>query len=112
MAGPRPPAAARTGPHDKDPATTADLARAEGVKPQSMGAAVAGLEALQLVERRPHPTDGRQLHVRLTPKGAALRRKTTEAKHTWLAQAVEKLSKEERETLFAAGDIIRRMVAP
>ena len=34
------------------PATTAELARAEGVKPQSMGATVAALEERGLVERR------------------------------------------------------------
>ena len=41
---------------DRDgPATTADLARAEGMKPQSMGATVAALEEMGMVERKPHP---------------------------------------------------------
>src|SRR5665811_1167455 len=55
------------------PATTADLARAEGMKPQSMGTTIAALEAMGLVERRPHPTDGRQVNIALSEKGAALR---------------------------------------
>ncbi len=38
--------------------TTADLARAELVKPQSMGTTLADLEQAGLVQRRPHPTDG------------------------------------------------------
>lgn len=42
------------------PATTAELARAEGMRPQSMSAAVATLEERGLVERQPHPSDGRQ----------------------------------------------------
>jgi DNA-binding MarR family transcriptional regulator len=43
------------------PATAADLARAEGVKPQSMGTALGLLEKMGLVERKAHPTDGRQM---------------------------------------------------
>ena len=43
------------------PATAADLARAEGVKPQSMGTALGLLEKKGLVERKAHPTDGRQI---------------------------------------------------
>ncbi len=48
--------------HD-GPATTAELARAEAMKPQSMGTIVALLEENGLVERKPHPTDGRQMNI-------------------------------------------------
>jgi DNA-binding MarR family transcriptional regulator len=92
------------------PATTAELARAEGVKPQSMSATVAGLEERRLVERKPHPTDGRQVNIVLTAKGLALRRSAREAKQTWLAQAIDQLSERDRETLLAAGAIIKRLV--
>ena len=91
------------------PATTADLARAEGVKPQSMGATVAALTKRGMVERRPHATDGRQMMIALTAKGAAVRKSMKAAKHTWLAQAVSKLDKREQERLFAAGAILRRL---
>ncbi len=91
------------------PATTADLARAEGMKPQSMGATVAALEAMGIVERTPHPTDGRQVHIALTAKGAALRKSAKYAKQTWLAQAIAQLDKQEQATLFAAGEIMRRL---
>ena len=95
---------------DKEgPATTADLARAESVKPQSMGTTVAALEERDLVERRPHPTDGRQMNIVLTAKGLAMRRSAKEAKRTWLTQAISKLDQEERETLFKAAEIIRRL---
>ncbi len=90
-------------------ATTADLARAEGVKPQSMGATIAALEERALVERTPHPTDGRQLNLKLTAKGIALRKSVGDAKRTWLAKAVSQLDKQEQETLFSAGEIIKRM---
>ena len=92
------------------PATTAELARAEAMKPQSMGATVGSLEELGLVERRPHATDGRQLNIVLTAKGAALRSSAQLAKRTWLAQAIAQLDDAERETLFEAGEIIMRLV--
>jgi DNA-binding MarR family transcriptional regulator len=91
------------------PATTANLARAEGMKPQSMGTTVAALEEMGLVERKPHATDGRQVNIDLTEKGAELRRSVREAKRTWLAEVVSQLDAEERETLFAAGVIIKRL---
>jgi DNA-binding MarR family transcriptional regulator len=91
------------------PATTASLARAEGMKPQSMGATIAALEEMGMVERKPHPTDGRQVNLELTAKGAALRKSTGEAKRTWLAQAITQLNEQDRETLFASTKIIRAL---
>ena len=92
------------------PATTADLARAESVKPQSMGATITALEERGMVERKPHPTDGRQMNVALTVKGAAVRKSARDAKRTWLAQAITQLDDEEREILFRAGEIMKRLV--
>jgi DNA-binding MarR family transcriptional regulator len=91
-------------------ATTADLARAEGVKPQSMGTIIAVLEERGMVDRKPHPTDGRQVNIELTAKGAAVRKITGDAKRMWLAQAIAQLDDEEQKTLFAAGRIIKRLV--
>ncbi len=93
------------------PATTAELARAESVKPQSMGATIAVLEEMGLVERKPHPTDGRQMNIQLTAKGIAVRDSARSAKRTWLAQAIDELDERERQTLFKASDIIRRVAA-
>jgi DNA-binding MarR family transcriptional regulator len=92
------------------PATTADLARAESMKPQSMGTTIAALEEMGLVERKPHPADGRQVNIALTAKGAAVRNSAKDAKRTWLAQAIAQLDEQERETLFKAGEIIKRLV--
>src|SRR5580658_9295749 len=95
---------------DKEgPATIADLARAESMKPQSMGTTIAALEEMGLVERKPHPTDGRQVNIELTAKGVAVRKSARAAKQTWLAQAIAQLSEEDRDTLFAAGEIIKRL---
>src|SRR5262245_30244005 len=48
-------------------ATVTALAHAEGVRPQSMGATVASLEALALVSGAADPADGRQTLWTLTP---------------------------------------------
>ncbi len=92
------------------PATTADLARAEGMRPQSMGTIIAALEQRGMVERKPHPTDGRQVNIELTARGAAVRKIASDAKRTWLAQAIAHLDERDQETLFAAGRIITRLV--
>jgi len=91
--------------------TTADLARLEHMKPQSMGAIVAGLIDKGLLSRKPHATDGRQFLIDLTPEGVAVRRGIRAAKESWIAQAVASLSPADRKTLFAAGEVMRRMVA-
>jgi DNA-binding MarR family transcriptional regulator len=90
-------------------ATTADLARAESMKPQSMGATLAMLERDGLVERRSHPTDGRQVLFALTAEGIATRRKRKMAKREWLLEAMAKLNPEEQQTLIAASALIRRL---
>jgi DNA-binding MarR family transcriptional regulator len=91
-------------------ATIADLARAEGMKPQSMGTTIAALEELGMVERKPHPTDGRQVNIGLTAKGAAVRKRSKHAKTEWLTQAIAQLNERERDILFAAAKIVRRLV--
>ena len=90
------------------PSTTADLARAESVKPQSMGGTLAAMEEEGLVERQPHPTDGRQILYALTDEGREARRKVRLAKREWLLAAIAQLSPAEQKTLLAAVDIIRR----
>ncbi len=94
------------------PATTAELARAEGMRPQSMSAAVATLEERGLIERRPHPSDGRQMNIALTDKGAAVRNSAKDLKRAWLAQRTAGLEAEERRILAKAGDILKRLLEP
>jgi DNA-binding MarR family transcriptional regulator len=91
------------------PLTTADLARAESMKPQSMGSTLAFLEQEGLVEREPHPTDGRQVLFTLTEKGTEARRMNRLAKKEWLLAAVAKLDAAEQETLAAAVKLILRL---
>ena len=91
------------------PATSADLARAEGVRPQSMSTALGLLEKMGLIERKPHPTDGRQINMKLTARGITLRRNTKEATYAWLSRAMAELDRQEQTTLFKASKLIKRM---
>jgi DNA-binding MarR family transcriptional regulator len=91
------------------PATTADLARAESVKPQSMGATVATLEERGLLERKAHPTDGRQFNIAITAKGLAIRNSAKTAKRNWLTEAISRLDEDERETLRRAATVIQKL---
>ena len=90
--------------------TIAALARAEGMKPQSMGTTITSLEEMGIVKRTPHATDGRQINIELTAKGAAAQKSAGDAKRTWIEQTIAKLDEQDRETLFAAGRIIKRLV--
>ncbi|KWZ47351.1 MarR family transcriptional regulator [Burkholderia savannae] len=91
------------------PMTTADLARAESMKPQSMKSILAGLEEEGSVERRPHPTDGRQILFAATSKGLEERRRHTVAKREWLIAALAGFDRTEIQTLAAAIPLIRRL---
>ena len=91
------------------PATSADLARAEGVRAQSMGTALGLLEKMGLIERKPHPTDGRQINMKLTARGITLRRNIKQATYAWLARAIAELDRQEQITLFKAGELFKRM---
>jgi DNA-binding MarR family transcriptional regulator len=89
--------------------TTADLARAESMKPQSMGTILTGLEQDGLVQRRPHPTDGRQVLFSLTEEGIDARRKRSTAKQDWLLAALAKLDGTEHQTLLTAAALIKHL---
>ncbi|MFF7154938.1 MarR family winged helix-turn-helix transcriptional regulator [Streptomyces sp. NPDC008079] len=93
------------------PATTAALARAEIVRPQSMRMTLAALEERGLVARSPHPTDGRQVVFSLTEAGVRLRGTGRRARRGWLAEAIgTELSAEDQRRLTEALGILQRLV--
>jgi DNA-binding MarR family transcriptional regulator len=93
------------------PATTAALARGELVRPQSMRMTLAALEERGLVERAPHPTDGRQVVFSLTDAGADLLRTGRRARRGWLAEAMEaQLTPDEQRALTDVVPLLRRLV--
>jgi DNA-binding MarR family transcriptional regulator len=49
--------------------SSAELARASFMRPQSMAEVLEGMVAAGLLTRRPHPAGGRALPLELTPKG-------------------------------------------
>ncbi len=92
------------------PATTSTLARAEGVKPQSMGATVAALEALGMIAGSSDPADGRQTILTLTPACRELIDKTRAAKQDWLLRAIDaNLTEAEQAELARALEILKRL---
>ncbi|MGW9119350.1 MarR family winged helix-turn-helix transcriptional regulator [Streptomyces sp. NPDC055663] len=96
---------------DRDgPATTAALARAEYVRPQSMRLTLGALESQGLVERAPDPADGRKSVMSLTESGATTLAEVRAAKHDWLARAMEaELDGVERRTVAEAVELIGRL---
>lgn len=95
------------------PATVTALARAEGVRPQSMGATIAALEAIGLVSSAPDPNDGRQTIWSLTPACREMVRLGRAAREDWLFHALQrKLSAAEQQQLADAIGLLKRVVAP
>jgi DNA-binding MarR family transcriptional regulator len=93
------------------PTTVTALARAEGVRSQSMGATVAMLEAAGMVQGAPDPSDGRQTILSLTPACRELFRSGRAARHDWLLRAIQaKLSAPEQAQLTASMVLLKRLV--
>jgi DNA-binding MarR family transcriptional regulator len=92
------------------PATVSALARADGVRPQSMGATVATLVAAGLVKGSPDPADGRQTILSLTDTCRELIKVHRAAKEDWLFRAIQtKLSPAEQEELATALELLKRL---
>src|ERR1700704_986950 len=71
------------------PATVTTLARAEGVRPQSMGATVSVLEAAGLVSGAPDPADGRQTILSVTAACREWIKADRAARQDWLLGAIQ-----------------------
>ena len=93
------------------PTTMSNLARAEGMRPQSMGSAVAVLEAAGFVTGAPDPNDGRQTILSLTD---TCRERITEgrsARQDWLFRTIRaRLSPQEQKDLAATVELLKRLV--
>ncbi len=93
------------------PMSVTMLARAEGVRSQSMGATVARLQAAGLVDSQPHPTDGRQTMLSLTPACRKWVKAGRAAREDWLSRAIEtRLSANEQVKLAASLGLLNRLV--
>jgi DNA-binding MarR family transcriptional regulator len=93
------------------PATASSLARAEGMRPQSMGPIIAALEGAGLVSGGPDPTDGRQTLLSLTDACRKWVEDGRAARQDWLTRALQaRLSPEEQDTLAGAVELLKRLV--
>jgi DNA-binding MarR family transcriptional regulator len=95
------------------PATVTTLARTEGVRPQSMGATVAVMEAAGLVSGIPDPSDGRQTIWSLTEAFRERVRAGRAAREDWLLRAIQsKFTPAEQQQLASAVELLKRLVDP
>jgi DNA-binding MarR family transcriptional regulator len=93
------------------PATVTALAKAEFVRPQSMGATVAFLEAEGLITGQPDPADGRQTILSLTDSCREWIQAGRAAREDWLFRTIQaKLDPREQEQLANAVELIKRLV--
>ncbi len=95
--------------HRQGPLSPSQLAAIERVQPPSMTRVVAALEALSLVVRGAHVSDGRQSVIALTEQGRALLAEDRSRRQAWLACRLDELSPAEQEALRAASPIIQRL---
>ena len=92
------------------PATVSALARAEGVRQQSMGATISTLVAAGLVEGSPDPADGRQTILSLTDACREMIRASRAAKDDWLFHVIQaKLSPAEQQQIAADLELLKRI---
>ena len=89
--------------------TPRELADVERVQPPTMTRIVARLEERELIQRTPHPTDGRQVILAASPAGRELLTAYSRARDEWLATRLGSLTAEERDTVLRAADILGRI---
>lgn len=93
------------------PTTPGHLAAVERVRPPSMTRVLAGLHDRGLIERAPHPTDGRQVLVAATDDARALLRADRRRREAWLARQLETLEPEQRKALRDVVPILQVLVS-
>lgn len=89
--------------------TLRELSDAERVQPPTMTKIVAKLEERELVQRSPHPTDGRQVLLSATAQGAAVLDAYQELRDVWLASRLAQLTPGERDTVARAASILEAL---
>jgi len=91
------------------PQTLKDLAAAEQVRAPTMSRLVAEMEAEGLATKSADANDGRIVRIAATAKGRALLEAGRERRLQVLTAQVEGLSREERESLRRAAEILVRL---
>jgi DNA-binding MarR family transcriptional regulator len=91
------------------PLSPGELAAHERVQPPSMTRVVVALENMGLVTRTPHPTDGRQVIIDLTPAAEELLAAEAQAREAWLSGRLQELGPDERAVLREASAIMDKL---
>ncbi|WP_328340650.1 MarR family winged helix-turn-helix transcriptional regulator [Micromonospora sp. NBC_00421] len=89
--------------------TPRELADVERVQPPTMTKIVAKLEERGLVQRTPHPTDGRQVILAATEGGRAVLDQFERVRDEWLASRLAALTEDDRDTLRRAAEILQQL---
>lgn len=93
------------------PATTSELARAEAMRPQSMGTVIVALESAGLVRGTPDPHDGRKTLLSLTDTCREWIVEGRAARQDWLSRMIgARLSPQEQDRLATALPLLQRLV--
>ena len=89
--------------------TPRELSESERVQPPTMTKVLAKLEERGLVQRAPHPTDGRQVLLSATESGRAVLLEQRRVKAEWLTRRLAGLPAPDREVLAQAAEILDRI---
>ena len=81
-------------------ATSRQLCATLDILPPNLVSLIAALDSRGLIERRPHPRDGRAVGLYLTPAGETLTREAEQAVVQLELDASARLSARDRETLI------------
>jgi DNA-binding MarR family transcriptional regulator len=93
------------------PTTGSALARAEAMRPQSMGAIIAVLEAAGYVAGAPDPSDGRQTIISLTDHFRNWVSAARAARQDWLLRTLQaRLTAQEQRQLAGAVELLKRLI--
>ena len=93
------------------PTTGSALARAEAMRPQSMGAIIATLETAGYVAGVPDPSDGRQTIISLTDHFRDWVGAARAARQDWLLRALHaRLNAQEQRQLAGAVELLKRLL--
>jgi DNA-binding MarR family transcriptional regulator len=91
-------------------ATVSGLARAEGMRPQSMSSIVTSLQDAGLVSGTPDANDGRKTLMSLSKKCEKLLKEGRAARQDWLTAIIlQKLSAQEQQQLSTTLELLSRL---
>lgn len=93
-------------------ATSRQLCSTLDILPPNLVSLIAAMDGRGLIERQPHPHDGRAIGLYLTPAGQALVRDAERTVMDLEADASARLSARERETLIKLLQKVYRPAAP